>query len=198
MPSLLTQHHGNPPPGAEDMAAWLNSIRKRHAKHYQKLQKEVEDLAIQKEVKEGVEKSIALDKTREANEAKAEAERKALEEAEAKRAAAVVERRKTFLESLPDDATGQNSKRIALRFPDGRKGDRGFDSGLPLSAVFNWVDGMYEIEREKVVLTSMNGKMSFEWDADDERTLENVGLGKSTAFRVSEKAEDEEKTKLVL
>lgn len=200
VPSLLAQHHGNPPPEPEDMAAWMHTLRKRHSKHYEKLQKDVADLLIYKEVTEGVKESIKSDQKREKEEAEAEAERKAKEEAEMARQAAVEERRKQLLEELPDDQKGSDVKKIALRFADGQKGERGFDPDQPVSALFNWVDAVFGMEREKVVLTTMNGKITFSWDENEmnDTSLKNTGLGKSTAFRVTEKVDDEEKTKLVL
>eukprot|EP00529_Nitzschia_sp_RCC80_P015562 CAMPEP_0113492170 /NCGR_PEP_ID=MMETSP0014_2-20120614/27933_1 /TAXON_ID=2857 /ORGANISM="Nitzschia sp." /LENGTH=713 /DNA_ID=CAMNT_0000385983 /DNA_START=45 /DNA_END=2182 /DNA_ORIENTATION=+ /assembly_acc=CAM_ASM_000159 len=183
VPNLLVQHHSNPPPNPEDMATWLNSLRKRHPKQYGKLQRQVRDLQIYKEVKEGYEGSIKADKKREKEEAKAEAERKAKAEAEAARLAAIEERRKALLEELPDDKKGKDIKRIALRFPDGRKGERGFDPDQPVSVLLNWVDAMFESERESVILTTMNGKITLSWEeyGSSDKTLADVGLGKSTA-----------------
>jgi Skp family chaperone for outer membrane proteins len=194
VPSLLVQHHGNPPPEPEEMAAWMNSLRKRHAKQYEKLQKQVHDLQIYNEIKEGVKDSIKSDKKREKEEAEAEAARKAKEEAEAARQAAIEERRKTLLDELPEEKKGSDVKRIALRFPDGRKGERGFDPGQPVSVLFNWVDAIFEIERENVVLTTMNGKMTFSWEEEgsSDTSLEDAGLGKSTAFRVTEKVVEDD------
>jgi hypothetical protein len=52
---------------------------------------------------------------------------------------------------------------------------------------------MYEIEREKVVLTAMNGKQTFAWNEEENtKSLKEAGLGKSTGFRVTEKKEEAE------
>lgn len=198
VPTLLVQHHGNPPPKPDEMAMWLDSLRKRHSKQYEKLQKQVNDLQIYKEIKDGYAGSIMADRKREKEEAEAEAARKAKEVAEAARLAAIQERRKTLLAELPDDKKkGGEIKRIALRFPDGRKGERGFEPDQPVSVLFNWVDAMFEIERENVVLTTMNGKITFSWEEDgsSDKTLADAGLGKSTAFRVTEKAIDADSNK---
>ena len=73
-----------------------------------------------------------------------------------------------------------------------------------MNDVFNWIDAVHGMEREKVELSSMNGARRFVYveeetgdsSDDDEketsrdgesvnRTLEEVGLGKMTALRVS-------------
>ncbi len=99
-------------------------------------------------------------------------------------------RREELKESLPEDLKeGGNIKKVSLRFPDGRSGQRGFSSDQSLSVLFNWVDAFYEIERETVILTTLNGKTTFSWDTEsvNETTLEDAGLGKMTAFRVTVK-----------
>ena len=54
---------------------------------------------------------------------------------------------------------------------------------------------MYEIERETVILTTMKGDKTFSWDDESgslEKSLEEVGLGRNTGFRVTIKKTDEE------
>ena len=193
VPKLLSQH-ANPPTEPEKMADWMKTLRKKHSQYYQALQKQYQEMEYYKERTEGFSESVKSDKERQAQEAKEKAEQKAKEEAEAKRQAELAERRKELLESLPEDVkSGSNVKKISLRFADGRSGQRGFSPDQPLSMLFNWVDALFEMEREKVMLTSMNGKLTFSWDEETNDTkLEDAGLGKMTAFRVSEKAEDEE------
>merc|ERR1712238_345023 len=131
-------------------------------------------------------------------EAKEEADRKKRELKEAARQAGTDARRQELHESLPEDVkNGDNVKKIALRFADGRSGQRGFASNITLNVVFNWVDAMFEMERERVVLTTLNGKQIFSWNDEDleNTTLEDAGLKKMTAFRVSETTEDESKEK---
>lgn len=171
------------------MSSWMNTLRKRHAKQYASMQTDLKELKLYQERKEGYIDSMQSDKERKLKEAKEEAERKAQEIKEAARQAEIDARRVELAESLPEDVKkGSNVKKIALRFADGRSGQRGFESDQPLSVVFDWVDAMFEIERETVVLTTLNGKQTFSWDSDDtagNKTLEEVGLKKMTAFRVT-------------
>lgn len=187
---VLAQHHCNPPMKAASMASWMNALRKRHGKQYQNMQTELKELQLYQERKEGYVDSVQSDNERKLKEAQEEAERKAQEIKEAARQAEIDARRQELQQSLPEDMkNGSNVKKIAIRFPDGRSGQRGFASDQPLSMVFNWVDAMFEIERETVVLTTMNGKQTFSWDDDETKsgkTLEDVGLNKMTAFRVTE------------
>lgn len=183
---VLAQHHCNPPMKAESMSSWMNTLRKRHAKQYVSMQTDLKEMKLYQERKEGYIDSMQSDKERKLKEAKEEAERKAQEIKEAARQAEIDARRVELAESLPEDVKkGSNVKKIALRFPDGRSGQRGFEADQPLSVVFNWVDAMFEIERETVVLTTLNGKQTFSWDSDDSKTLEEAGLKKMTAFRVT-------------
>jgi UBX domain len=182
------------------MATWMNTIRKRNAQYYVALQKDAKELEIYKERTEGYTESVKSDTERKIEEAKLKAEQKAKEEAEAKRQKEIRDRRKELKKSLPEDVkTGADVKKVSLRFADGRSGQRGFSSDQPLSVLFNWVDAMFEMERETVVLTTLNGKMTFSWDEEtvNETTLEEAGLGKMTAFRVSVKTEEDGKTEPV-
>ena len=169
------------------------------------MQTELKELQLYQERKEGYIDSVQSDNERKLKEAQEEAERKAKEIKEAARQAEIDARRQELQQALPEDVKtgGDNVKKIALRFPDGRSGQRGFESDQPLSVVFNWVDAMFEIERETVVLTTLNGKQIFSWNnnsgSDDEEqvdvnttTLEDAGLTKMTAFRVSETVTEEE------
>ena len=194
VPKVLAQHHCNPPLKAESMASWMNALRKRHGKQYQSMQTDLNELQLYQERKEGYKGSVQSDNERKLKEAQEAAAQKAKEIKEAARQAEIDARRQELQQSLPEDVkTGNNVKKIALRFPDGRSGQRGFESDQPLSVVFNWVDAMFEIERETVVLTTLNGKQTFSWNGDDDTTtLEDAGLNKMTAFRVSESTTEEE------
>ncbi len=193
VPKVLAEHHCNPPPDSVSMVSWLSSIRKRYANEYKKMQTEKKELELLKDRQKGYKESIKTDKERKRKEAKEAAEQKAKEDAVATHKAAIAERRKELLSSLPEDQKGGQVRKIALRFADGRKGQRSFSPDTPLSVVFNWVDAMFEMERETVVLTSQNGKQTFCWDEDgtNEMTLEEAELGKMTAFRVTEKTQPE-------
>ncbi|KAG7374383.1 UBX domain containing protein [Nitzschia inconspicua] len=200
VPKLLSQHHCNPPPDAEGMTSWMNTIRKRNAQYYVALQRDAKEIAIYKERTEGYSESVKSDTERKKEEAKLKAEQKAKEEALAKRQKEIKERRKELKKALPEDVkNGAASKQISLRFADGRSGQRGFSSDQPLSVLFNWVDAMFEMERETVVLTTMNGKMTFSWDEETihDTTLEDAGLGKMTAFRVTAKKEEDKESEPV-
>lgn len=200
VPKLLSQHHGNPPPDAEGMASWMNTVRKRNAQYYIALQKDAKEISIQKERVEGLSESIKSDTEKREEEAKLKAEQKAKEEAEAKRQKEIKERRKELKNALPDDfKSSTDARKVSLRFSDGRSGQRGFSPDQPLSDLFNWVDAMFEMERETVVLTTMNGKLTFSWDEDtlNATTLEDAGLGKMTAFRVTVKKEEDEENEAV-
>jgi hypothetical protein len=187
------------------MVSWMTSIRKRHVNEYKKMQNEQKELELYKNRQAGYKESLLTDKERLKNEAKEAAQQKAKDEAEAAYQAAIIERRKGLLLSLPEEPKGgggpQQIKKIALRFADGRKAQRNFAPNTPLCEVFNWVDAMFEIEREKVVLTTQNGKQTFCWEETEEgvsstngRTLEELELTKMTAFRVTEKTMKEEES----
>jgi hypothetical protein len=129
------------------------------------------------------------DLERREQEKKAEMERIAKETAEKERLEAMERRRKELLESLPEEPgkeVMENVMTIALRFMDGRSGQRRFTDDTPLRTLFNWVDAKYEMEREQIILTTMNGQKSFSWDeANDSTTLKETGLGRMTGLRVT-------------
>lgn len=195
VPKLLAQHHCSPPPTPALLAAWLDSLRKRYSKQFRVMQTEIKEMEFYKERKQGYKDSMKNDAEREERE-KVEAAKKAAEEkAEKERLAAIESRRKELKESLPSEPKGGDAKRVAVRFADGRSGQRRFSSDEKISTIFNWVDAMFEMEREKVVLTTMNGKDTFTWDEEThDKSLSDLGLGKMVGFRVSETKEttDEE------
>lgn len=154
------------------------------------MQTELKELQYYNERKEGYEESTKNDKEREAREADEEAKRASNEKAEKEHQEMIANRREDLKTSLPDEATGREAKKIALRFTDGRSGQRRFSEDQSIKEVFNWVDAMFEMEREKVVLTTMNGKLTLTWD-DAEKTLLEAELGKNTGFRVSEQEKEE-------
>lgn len=169
------------------MAQWLNALRKRHAKQYNSMQTEMKEIQYFKEREGGYRESVDNDIQRKKREAKEDAEQLAKEEAEIERMAAIQKRREELKSSLPPE--DKNGKTVALRFSDGKSGQRNFPSDTPLSTVFDWVDAMFEIERETLVLTTMNGKQVFAWDDADAKTktLEQAGLGRKIGLRVTEK-----------
>ena len=118
----------------------------------------------------------------------------AREEAEKLRAEEMERRREELLGALPEEppAGGPEVVTIALRFADGRTGQRRFDNSVGIDVVFNWVDAVYGIEREKIELSTMNGQKRFMYmeDGAEKRALKDVGLGKMTGLRVVEIEED--------
>ena len=188
---VLAQHHCNPPPNASIMAAWLNAIRKRHKKLYLKMHRAQKELQIAQERVEGYRTSIVQEQQRQIDLQTQKEQEEARAQAAAAHAAAIQQRRTEFAAALPDPAAGTMT--LALRFADGTSHQRKFDpESATLETVFNWVDVVAEKEREKVVLTTMNGKQTFVWEKEHRnRTLREMGWGKMIAFRVTESAGEE-------
>ena len=180
------------------MAAWLDSLRKRYSKQYRIMQTELKEKEFYKERTEGYKESMQNDAEREQREQIEAAQKAAEEKAEKERQQAIEKRRKELKASLPDEpSAGGDAKRVQVRFVDGRSGQRRFSPDESISTVFNWVDAMFDMEREKVTLTTMNGKDKFTWDEEtNDKSLSDLGLGKMVGFRVSEikKEEDENGT----
>jgi hypothetical protein len=147
---------------------------------------ELRELGLHKERVEGYKGSVQSDIGRQERELQKREERLARENAEKKRQAAVQERRQMLLESLPNEPGSEvaDAKTVALRFSDGRSGRRRFASSEALGTIFDWVDAMFDLERETVVLTTMNGQNSFTYDVS-EMTLAEAGLSKMIGLRVS-------------
>jgi hypothetical protein len=194
IPKIVAQHHCSPPPDPSKMAGWLNELRKRHVKEYIKLQKVLQEQQIQQERIQGYRGSIRDDlqqREREERERIAGMERQRIEE---ERISAIQKRREELRASLlssDEDVVGGIP--VALRFADGRNGKRIFAPTTSLSQIFNWVDGIYEMEREDIILTTLNGKQQFEWkDEEDEEELPTLEtFGKMVAFRVTQKKKKE-------
>lgn len=177
------------------MAAWLNALRKRHAKQYASMHHVLKEAQLFKERTEGYKSSVMSDVQRRERERIEEEERMAKEAAEKERAEMVAKRREELRASMPEEPNKDvaGAITIALRFPDGRTGQRRFTPDTPLGVVFNWVDSGFEIEREQVVLTTMNGQKSFTWEEATDVPLADSGLGRMTGLRVTiKKVEKEE------
>lgn len=187
VPRLLAQHHCSPPPDAQTMAAWLNALRKRHAKQYISMQTELKEISLYKERKAGYKESVKSDVQRKQDEKRLAAELAAKAAEEAARQEVLKKRRQDLLDSLPEepDASATDTKTVALRFADGRSGRRRFGAGTSLETLFNWVDAEFELERELVILTTMNGRDTFSWEDDRNDTLQDRGLPKMVGLRVS-------------
>ena len=193
VPRLLAQHHCSPPPTPESMAAWLNALRKRHAKQFASMQHELKEVQLYKERQHGYRSSVQNDLKRQEQEQRAEEERLAKEATEQARQERLSQRRVELLASLPPEPPKEFSFTIALRFANGNSGQRRFAPDTLLTVVFSWVDAMYDMERELVVLTTMNGQKSFAWDDLGTLTLEKAGLGRMTGLRVSQKTDVDDK-----
>jgi len=193
---VLAQHHGNPPPRPEAMAAWLSALRKRHGKQLAAMRHRLREVELYQERQKGYATSQAEDRDREVRAAREEKERLAKEEEERARLAALEDRRRELAESLPEEpaAGTEGVVTIALRFADGRRGQRRFEADEEMSAVFNWVDAMFALERERVELSTMTGQKRFVWNDVEEggMTLRDTGLGKMTGLRVAEIEDDED------
>jgi hypothetical protein len=127
------------------------------------------------------------------------------EEARRKRDEEIRQRRKELLENLPTEPeNGRDVITIALRFQgvssnnDEAATQRRFNVDDTMNNVFDWVDATHGLERERICLSTMNGKRSFvyvENNEDEEKqegniSLKEAGLGKLTALRVSEISND--------
>jgi len=204
VPKVLAQHHCHPPPSSpETLIAWMTSIRKRHLREYARLQHVRKEMELSRERSEGYVSSMKEDKAREEKEERELQLKRQEEERESKRKEELEERRKALLESLPEEpeaGTTEGVMTIALRFGDGKRDQRRFVAGeSSVNDVFNWIDAVHGLEREKVELSTMNGAKKFvyveesEDDDDDEEgggnddvMLEDAGFGKMTALRVAE------------
>ena len=189
VPRVLAQHHCNPPPDAESMAMWLNALRKRHAKQYVNMQHELKEMELFKERQKGFQSSLKDDRKREEEEKLKEKQAAEEEKARKEREEEVKLRRIGILEALPEEPeTGSDGVvTIALRFSDGRKGQRRFESDSLIDDVFNWIDAIFKTERETVELMTMTGTKKFSFGDDSSLTLDGAGLGKMAALRVIEK-----------
>ena len=186
VPKLLAQHHAMPPPPPETMAAWMNALRKRHKAQYTKMQTNVRELELYKERQEGYQSSMVQDTENRQKEAELAAEAKRKAEEEAKHQAEIEERRTRLEEELGEEVSKDtpNSKVLSIRMDSGESHRRRFPHDATIEMVLNWADVQCQVEREKVVLTALNGKQSFSWGDRRDATLEEVGLGKMTGFRL--------------
>lgn len=159
----------------------------------------------------GYQQSVAEDVIREKRAAAELLRKQKEEEAEARRLEEMRQRRLVLLENLPEEPQDGEVITIALRFQNVSSGDseastqRKFRKEESMNTVFNWMDAVHGLEREKISLSTMNGSKRFvyvdesvaEDDDNDEEvgerslSLEEAGLGKMTALRVSEIATDE-------
>jgi len=200
-PKVLVQHHCSPPLSAEQMAHWMNDVRKRFSKQYIKMQTDLQEQSLYQERIQGYKSSIQSDTERNIQEQQQEAVRIAQEAVEQERQQQLQQRRITFLKNLPEPPgpdEGNNVMTISVRDLRGKSENRRFTLDTPLEMVFNWVDATFELERECIVLTTMNGKHSFTWhdnvqDQATTITLKETGLGRMVGFRVTEMMKEDGK-----
>ena len=168
------------------MASWLNSLRKRHAKQYAVMQHGARELALLKERTEGYKHSVESDVRRIQQEREREEERLEKERIQREREEKLEKRRASLLEDLPEEpeSMGEGIITVALRFGDGRTGQRRFTEDTEIEALFNWVDAIYKEERECITLTTMNGQKSFFFEEQSRETLKDAGFAKMTGLRV--------------
>jgi UBX domain len=210
VPRLLAQHHCTPPPNPEKLVQWLRTIRKRSFKYYAILQKHQQELLWQQERIVGYKKSVQSDIEHNERAILEAREKQRIAEQEKVRVQYIQQRRKNLLEALnnvtiaENDASNTGSRddgnviftTVALRFGDGRTGTRRFTKEATLQDIFHWVDAIFEIERESVILQTMNGKRTFYWHDDDDDdnggsmkvTILDSGLGKMFGLRVNTKS----------
>jgi len=223
-PKVLAQHHCHPPPStSETLLSWMSTIRKRHLRNYAKLQHDRRELQLLQERTRGYVSSIKEDATRDEKDEVERQKKKEIEEKEEERIQYILERRTRLLESLVDEppiigsSSGGDVITIALRFVNGSNNvnrdtttlkRRFLSKETSMNDVFNWIDAVHGLEREKIELCTMNGAKKFVYvndDDDDDNdddagkesgennvTLEEAGLGKMTALRVLEILDDTE------
>ena len=173
------------------MVAWLNALRKRHVKQYASMQLELKEVALMKERTEGYTSSIQSDVQREQKEEEERQEEIKQQQLAQEHMEKIQQRREQLKESLPVEPTGTNVITIALRFmmtpTTSTTTKRKFDKEIhTLGDIFNWIDAMFEIERETISLSTMNNSRSFTYEEHEQMTLQDAGFSKMTALRVSE------------
>ena len=86
-------------------------------------------------------------------------------------------RRDAFKKALQDEpepdvnVNGENVITVALRLADGRNGKRRFLSTDRMEFVFDYVDAMFEWDRERLLITSMRGDYKLEYSEHDKKDL---------------------------
>jgi hypothetical protein len=183
-PRILAQHHCGPPPSSpESMSAWANAVRLRHLREYARLRHARTESRLTKERTEGYASSIQDDAMREAGERARREEEEREREGERMRLGRLEDRRAGLLAGLADEppagAAADGIVTIALRFampgggsppPGGNVARRRFVAReATVNDVFDWIDAKFGYERERLVLTTMNGSRRFVYvDVDDD------------------------------
>lgn len=192
LPKIIAQHHCNPPPTPTNLILWLQSLKKRHSKQYKSMKVDIQEQKYLQERISNYHQSIQQDIHREQVELEQQREEERKQKEKEERIQFYQCRRQEMKERFPQEPLLTSSEKdvytIALRFTDGsqKPSQRRFHSHDTLEHVFNWMDITYEIERERIVLTTMNGSQSWKYsDSMDQLTLKDSGLGKMMALRVT-------------
>ena len=172
-----------------------------------------------KERSEGYMRSIEEDAIREKKEEEELQRKREEEEKMERRRKEMEQRRGELLENLPEEPeNGEGVMTVALRFQSvpsnaAASTQRRFSKNDTMNDVFNWIDATHGLERETIILSTMNGSRSFRYvedkgendDQEEEKeidggdamiqeenmTLEQAGLGRMTALRVTKMATED-------
>jgi hypothetical protein len=148
--------------------------------------------------------SVLADQTKKQRQEQERLEKLNRERAQQQNMEKVRRRRVQLLAALPDEPPATNSAvtTVALRFiSNGQTSQRRFDASTTrLVDIFNWIDAVFEVEREHIVLQTMNGQETYDWitcqssqnhgDTSDDAapsttpTLLDMKWGKMRALRV--------------
>ncbi|GMH80031.1 hypothetical protein TrST_g2829 [Triparma strigata] len=183
---MLSQHHCAPPPDSEAMVPWLKALRKRYGKIIKAMKVANDEENFAREREEGFVKSKKQDQKRKKEEEERK-ERKRREEAEeAERQLALKERRVQFLASLPiEPPAGEGTTTLSVQYGS-KKEKRRWENSASVEDVFNWIDAEFDVEREKVKLSSANGAKSFLFEEDASTVLSSCGLPKMAGMRLED------------
>jgi UBX domain len=183
------------------LAEYLGDLRRRHRQLLLALHQRRQEQVWDQERRDHYSQSVVADERQREERRQAVEREKAAAAALATRAAQIVARRAVLQRELPDEppllaattTTTGNSGNIvvvAIRLPDGRKAQRRFlvdndDITTTTAVLFNWVDVVFEHEREKVQLQTLDGSKTFTYELHRDEPLTATTQGKKAiAFRV--------------
>jgi hypothetical protein len=184
LPKLVAQHHCRPPLSAKKMATWLKKLRRRNYKIYAKLQHLVRESQQAQERVSNYQGSVVADQTKKQRQEQERLEKQNRERAQQQHMEKVQQRRVQLLAALPDEPPATTTSAVttvALRFVSkGQTSQRRFDTSTTrLVDIFNWIDAVFELEREHIVLQTMNGQETYDWNTcqsspDHSETLDDT------------------------
>ena len=169
-------------------------MRSRHLREYARLRHARTESRLMKERAEGYASSVQDDAMREAGERARREEEERERERERLRIGRLEDRRAGLLAGLADEppagAAAGGTVTIALRFattgggspptpPGGNVARRRFVAReATVNDVFDWIDAKFGYERERLVLTTMNGSRRFVYvDVDDDNVVDDIEDG---------------------